>query len=90
MRIISRKMLREFQIRRPRSRQSLDDWHRLVESTIFGSLEHTQSMTKLTQPLAELIRRLRRLCRENGFPRSPSLSCIVRLRRSRDKINHAD
>lgn len=37
MRIISRKTLREFQIRHPRARQSLDDWYRLVESTAWES-----------------------------------------------------
>ncbi len=35
MRIISRKTLRAFQIRHPRARQPLDDWYRLVESSVW-------------------------------------------------------
>jgi mRNA interferase HigB len=35
MRIIARKTLREFQTRHPRARQPLDDWHRLVEGSVW-------------------------------------------------------
>ena len=35
MRIISRKTLRAFQTQHPRVRQPLDDWYRLVESSVW-------------------------------------------------------